>query len=219
MHKGATELRRHRAQSVKELRAQGLSTDLIALKLDISRSYVWELTNDPDGLKTRRRKESYGKSCRQCGRRTSGANGRDKAAELCGDCHRRLQRYWTRERIIDAIRAWAAQHGRPPSSSEWIRASASPGIHPARTNVYQSSNGWNAPFRYWADAVEAAGFPRPLVGHYERKKTTVRRRVARPSKGFDPNKAKLLRDKGWSDGAIARHFGVARQTVKRHLGT
>lgn len=55
---------------------------------------------------------------------------------------------WTREKIIAAIQAFAAEHGRPPTSTE-------------RPSMAQQSK---REFGSWADAVEAAGFAKPTRG-------------------------------------------------------
>lgn len=56
---------------------------------------------------------------------------------------------WTEEKIIEAIRAWAASHdGVPPTSTEWLRAGDG---HPAATTVGER-------FGSWAQGIEAAGF-------------------------------------------------------------
>ena len=60
---------------------------------------------------------------------------------------------WTRERIVVAMQAWAAERGRPPAADEW-RVS---GLweHPSQGTVRNVFGSWSA-------AVVAAGFvPRP----------------------------------------------------------
>lgn len=39
---------------------------------------------------------------------------------------------------------------------------------PYASTVFVGGRNRNAPFKAWADAIEAAGFPRPRSGHYER---------------------------------------------------
>lgn len=61
---------------------------------------------------------------------------------------------WTREEIIEAIQAHAREHGYPPVASEWALQDAT---RPTRDDAKRV-------FGSWADAVEAAGFPRPRRG-------------------------------------------------------
>ncbi len=57
--------------------------------------------------------------------------------------------YWTRERILDAIQAWAVEYGEPPRAQEWQRGTPD---YPARTTVCAMFGTWNA-------AIRAAGYP------------------------------------------------------------
>lgn len=100
-----------------------------------------------------------------CGRYIDRSNPRTRR---CFDCRKAFEhagRVWTREAIIDAIRRFAALHGRPPVSSEWINADPVNG-YPPRSAVYRtrSRSGKHQPFAAWADAIEAAGFRRPHPG-------------------------------------------------------
>jgi hypothetical protein len=60
---------------------------------------------------------------------------------------------WTREKVISAIQAWAAEHGRPPQQREATGASSLPNASSVREHCGS-----------WADAIEQAGFPRPGRG-------------------------------------------------------
>jgi hypothetical protein len=62
--------------------------------------------------------------------------------------------YWTRERIIEAIKAFAAEHGRPPKGLDWVKSSSD---NPTAGHVANV-------FGRWADAIVAAGFDRPVGG-------------------------------------------------------
>lgn len=172
--------RQQRAAQVAELRAQGLTYRQIATQLGISRSHANALVLDPDGSQDHARKQSYGRLCANgCGRYTNGGDGPGKASRYCNHCAPGIYlRKWTRENIIAAIQEWARRHGHPPSSTEWVnRTVADDGYEfPPRSAVYDSSNGnRNPPFAQWADAIEAAGFPRPYQGikHQNRKDTPV----------------------------------------------
>lgn len=67
---------------------------------------------------------------------------------------RRRRQPWTREQVIDAIRRWAAEHGAPPISKDWQHWSPDRPTH----DVARARCG------SWADAIEAAGYPRPAPG-------------------------------------------------------
>jgi hypothetical protein len=59
---------------------------------------------------------------------------------------------WTRERIIEAIQTWVAQHGSVPSSESWIVA----GENRPTCNTVRNA------FGSWSAGIRAAGFtPRP----------------------------------------------------------
>jgi hypothetical protein len=77
---------------------------------------------------------------------------------FCSTCIHFEQRRWHPEVIIEAIRRFAAEHGRPPLSSECL-----PPIR--EWDGYPSAQTVQAAFGTWAAAIEAAGFPRPYVGH------------------------------------------------------
>jgi len=96
-----------------------------------------------------------------------GSNGLgENSSRLCLSCDRarvQAERIWTRETVIAAIQRFAKEHGRPPTSTEWITADPENG-YPPRSAVYVSYHRSVSPFAKWADAIEAAGFPRPLKG-------------------------------------------------------
>jgi hypothetical protein len=60
---------------------------------------------------------------------------------------------WNRESVEAAIQAWAAEHGRPPKQKD---TNNEPGL-PSPSSVRDTHGSW-------ANAVEAAGFPRPRRG-------------------------------------------------------
>jgi hypothetical protein len=53
------------------------------------------------------------------------------APGLCACCGRQ-ETLWTPERIVEAMRRWAHQHGRPPTSHAWHRAGQG---HPSAQRV------------------------------------------------------------------------------------
>ncbi len=64
------------------------------------------------------------------------------------------RRRYTDDEILDAIHRWHAEHGEPPRSGDWRRLSDE---HPSTSTV-------KVRFGSWANAIEAAGFPRPKRG-------------------------------------------------------
>lgn len=149
-----------------ELRAEGLTHKEVAARLGLSHSTVRSYISDPTGEAVAARKRSYSGVCEKCGGPTTGADGRAAAPTICADCGAQRQReskYWTRERVIEAIQTWADEHGRPPAVADWCHASKD-GSHPSATRVYRSRDRDSAPFASWADAIEAAGYQRPHVG-------------------------------------------------------
>lgn len=66
-----------------------------------------------------------------------------------------VAKWWTRERVIAAIQEWAREHGEPPRSLEWRRATPA---FPHDATVKRLFGSWNA-------AIAAAGFePREQWG-------------------------------------------------------
>lgn len=173
-------LRRRRAelaQEVLRLREAGLTHKQIGERLGIPWKKSSALANDPDGSKLRERHERMGGTCEVCGKRTSWTvNG---PARLCiqhAQAQATRDRRWTAELVIDAIQRFAAVHGRAPIADEWITADPV-NDYPPRSSVYgrdrpKSSGNPAAPFATWADAIEAAGFPRPTTGRRVRSAMT-----------------------------------------------
>jgi len=139
----------------------------VAKRLGVSTSTVRRWLNpeaaDRDRAASRAYKAGRRGVCVDCGGETryggQKASGPDGCSIRCSACARVASRIWTAEKIIHAIQVWAAEHGRPPSAREWVRSID--GRFPSASCVYQHG----APFRSWADAIEAAGFPRPRPGH------------------------------------------------------
>ena len=148
-------VRKQRAETVAVLRQQGMPWRQIADRLGISRSYASALGTDPERRKELLRRERYGGACLGCGKKTDGSNGYRGAPSYCISCHARLvATHWTPKRIIEAAQDWAREHGRPPTATEWLRATAD---HPANSTVQLK-------FDSWAEMIEQAGFPRPQMG-------------------------------------------------------
>lgn len=73
------------------LRGAGLTYKQIAERLGKSYSTVNDLIYDPDGSKVKARKDGYRGVCVDCGGRTDGSNGRDKAPTRCLSCARGIE--------------------------------------------------------------------------------------------------------------------------------
>ena len=70
---------------------------------------------------------------------------------------------WTREASIEAIKAWAAANGAPPTTTEWLKRGDT---HPDRNQV-----AWL--FGNFGNAIVEAGFPRPTRGGSRKGSRTV----------------------------------------------
>ncbi|MGO9886987.1 MAG: hypothetical protein ACLP0L_03590 [Solirubrobacteraceae bacterium] len=70
-------------------------------------------------------KARYVGVCRGCGAYTQPRNGKGDAYAYCKACHPgAIQRRWTRERVLDAMREWVDRYGRLPSAYDWSRTHA-----------------------------------------------------------------------------------------------
>jgi hypothetical protein len=80
---------------------------------------------DPAGEKARAVKARYQGACRQCGAPTQPRAGKGDAYAYCKNCHPgAIAPRWTRELVLDAMRAWQERYGRAPSSYDWSRTHA-----------------------------------------------------------------------------------------------
>jgi hypothetical protein len=138
----------------REMRKQGTYVAVIAEALGVPEPTIVRWTNPQlekrERIKARRRKYSKGRNCSKCKKKVSNTSSR-----LCHDCHMKAmtaERWWTRERIIEAIQVWAAQYGHAPTYDEWKKSGKG---HPAVKSI---SDGPHAPFSKWSEAIEAAGF-------------------------------------------------------------
>ncbi len=162
MGQKVTYTRAERLEQINTLQEGGFNHRQIAHQLGISISQVRAVRNDPDGNKTRNRRERYQGVCENCGGKTDGSGGYHKAPLRCAACHHQKQheeRYWTEERIIAAIQQFAAEHGRRPLASEWQHVGQQKGTYPNTGTVLHV-------FGSWADGIEAAGYERPIQSQY-----------------------------------------------------
>ncbi len=151
------------AQRVAEMRASGMLFREIAGELGKSPSYLRNLASDPRGDKARARKDRGGNTCADCGTPVSYESVR------CMACANRP--YWTQDRIIAAIREWAAMDGSPPTATDWNSALArtrrDTGEHPLWSDYPGKwPTTWTAAaaFGSWNAAIAAAGFVPRMPG-------------------------------------------------------
>ena len=104
---------------------EGLSIRQIADRLGRSPATVKAYFYDPTGEKARAVKTRYQGVCRGCGAYTQPRNGKGDAYAYCKSCHPgAIERRWTGDRVLDAMRAWRARYGTLPSSYDWSRTHA-----------------------------------------------------------------------------------------------
>jgi hypothetical protein len=120
------EERRRAVAVARHLReSEGLSITQIAARLGRSEATVKGYFYDPTGVKASAVKARYQGSCRQCGAPTQARNGKGDAYAYCKNCHPgAIQGRWTRELVLEAMRAWQELSGRLPSSYDWSRTHA-----------------------------------------------------------------------------------------------
>ena len=142
---------------------ENLAIAEIARRLGRAEATVKAYLYDPTGEKAREVKARYRGICRGCGASTSARNGKGDAYAYCKQCHPgAIAREWTRERVRDAMRAWDARYGSPPTSYDWSVSHAS-----RRSEALDrlKDGSWPAPstvielYGTWA-AARADAFPR-----------------------------------------------------------
>lgn len=167
--RGRTEhmTRAQRHTQVRAMKRDGLTFDQIAAQLGLARSTVTDAYYDPSGRKMRERKERQAGECVDCGATTMDSGS--KPPERCHPCATEHRRYWTRDRIIQAIRDWSDQYGAPPGAYDWDTGRLKQ-INPARWKRFYAGR-WPHQhtvlemFGSWNAAIAAAGFtPRKIGG-------------------------------------------------------
>src|SRR5437763_2435301 len=102
--------------------AEGLSIARTAERVGRSPATVKAYFYDPTGEKARAVKARYVGVCRVCGAYTQPRNGKGDAYAYCKRCHPgAIERRWTRELVLDAMREWRERYGKHPSSYDWSR--------------------------------------------------------------------------------------------------
>ena len=70
-------------------------------------------------------KARYVGVCRGCGAYTQPRNGKGDAYAYCKACHPgAIERRWTAERVLAAMRLWRERYGQLPTSYDWSRTHA-----------------------------------------------------------------------------------------------
>jgi len=218
------------AAQAADLRAQGLSGLRIAAQLGISKTYAYELINDPTGEQGRQRKEQYGGTCAECGARTSYVTG--GVSDRCFDCAR-SENAERNERIFEA---WeSGETASVIAAREDMTASAVAGLvdsyrrrygmplslHRVRNRTHWEyiRRRWNVDGATLAEIAEELGYPDP--GHVSEQIRRMRKRgmyLERRSTAYgDYTIAAAVQSV--RDGAIAysvaKTLGVPASTVYR----
>jgi AraC-like DNA-binding protein len=141
--------------------AEGLSIVQIAQRLGRSPATIKTYFYDPAGDKAREVKARYVGVCRGCGAYTQPRNGKGDAYAYCKACHPgAIERRWTRERLLAALREWRERYGRLPSSYDWSRTHARRGGGEALKRLaegeWPSASVVSVAFGSWGAAREAA---------------------------------------------------------------
>ena len=172
--------REQKIQRARELREQGKTYAAVARELGVGVGTVYRWLNPAHYAeqmeKHYERRKGYAGTCADCGGETYGGDGPGKARERCRDClnrHQHETRQWTKATVLAGIQRFAERYGRQPVASDFlvgepsaIKAEQRERYH--RDGDYPPYSVIQREFGTWADAIEAAGFPRPRAGHYVR---------------------------------------------------
>ena len=125
LHERVEERRRAVAIARHLRESEDLSLARIAERLGRSEATVKGYFYDPTGDKARTVKARYQGACRQCGAPTQPRGGKGDAYAYCKRCRPgAIQGRWTRELVLEAMRAWHERYGQWPSSYDWSRTHA-----------------------------------------------------------------------------------------------
>ena len=127
-------------------------------------------------------KARYVGVCRGCGAYAQPRNGKGDAYAYCKAGHPgAIERRWTHERVLVAMRAWRELHGRLPSSYDWSR------IHARRHGWCSGATGCRGNGRRRASSRTSSDRGRPPTRR--RRGRTWRRRQLRPDATTFANRA------------------------------
>jgi len=140
---------------------EGLSNAEIARHLGRSPATIKSYFYDPTGDKARAVKARYVGVCRGYGAYTQPRNGKGDAYAYCKACHPgAIERRWTRERVLDAMREWRDRYERLPSSYDWSRTHArrrgGEALRRLASGDWPAASVVTALYGSWATALEAA---------------------------------------------------------------
>lgn len=205
---------------------QGLVGREAARKLGIAHATFYQRLNDPTDAANKARKARHHGTCKNCGGPTFNGGAREKP-EYCRECAPEAHTFWTRERLIEAIREYHRRYGRQPSAQDWNRQDARAHAHPERLaeieqrwaeDHWPSTTHVQLRFGSWSNAIEAAGFT-PLSREGERLDPEAHRRhctvfsreeliaAIREAGTTSSYRYKQQRNGGPSLGAITGRFG------------
>jgi hypothetical protein len=110
--------------------------------------------------KARAVKARYVGVCRGCGAYTQPRNGKGDAYAFCKACHPgAIERCWTRERVLEAMRDWRSRYGWLPSSYDWSRTHAARrgggALEPLGGGEWPAASVVTKPFGAWSTARAA----------------------------------------------------------------
>jgi hypothetical protein len=134
----------------------------IAVRLGRSPATIKAYFYDPTGEKARAVKARYVGVCRGCGAYTQPRNGKGDAYAYCKACHPgAIERRWTRERVLAAMRDWRDLYERLPSSYDWsstqARRRGGEAVERLALGEWPPASVVTAVFGTWRAARSAAG--------------------------------------------------------------
>lgn len=221
-------MKRTRAETVRlinRMYSQGINRNIVAAQLGLAPSTVSNYLSDPTGSKAEARKASYGRPCENCGRITTGCNGKEQAPKVCGRClaaQAHDERYWNRERVLTRIKMFHAIHGRVPFSPEWLYSESRAALVENDNIVYPYTSVVLREFGTWLNAIREAGFEPPE--YRNRRKPDeyyIGRILDASSDGVAPPYRKVassinvLRERGYSWQGLRKRLGLLRRSNQR----
>lgn len=176
------ELRLEKSETVTRMFAEGMVGREIADATGFALKYVYELRDDPDGSKTRARKNRFYarrvKPCVDCGEPTNGDT--PPTTGRCWSCQKAAATVWPREAMIAAAREWHDTFGDPPTVADWNGAPSmmarNPGAQLRRADAKDAGLRWPASslvvarFGSWNEFIAAGGWePLPVGRKYSER--------------------------------------------------